>query len=70
MKQPDNVTPIKICPLCGRAYTGYPAISRIDNYTPICSDCGIRQSLASIGVDDVEAEAILAIIHRHDGCTH
>ena len=66
MKQPENITALKICPLCGKAYTGYPAISRIDNSTPICGDCGIRQSLTSIGVDKAEAEEILAIIHRHN----
>ena len=31
---------VKICPSCNREYTGYPAISRKDNKTKICSNCG------------------------------
>ena len=27
-----------VCPLCGKEYTGYPAISRTDNKTEICPD--------------------------------
>ena len=34
-----------ICPKCGRVYLGYPAISRIDNKTEICPDCGIGEAL-------------------------
>lgn len=53
-----------VCPICGAAYTGAPALSRIDNTTLICPDCGTRQALASIGVSAAEQEEILAIIHR------
>ena len=42
----------KICPICGNPYTGHPA------------DCGIRQSLQSIGIAPEEQEKILSIIHR------
>ena len=31
------------CPKCGRTYTEYPALSRTDNKTLICPDCGIRE---------------------------
>ncbi len=34
-----------ICPRCKRRYSGYPAISRADNKTPICSDCGTAEAL-------------------------
>ena len=34
-----------VCPICGRAYSGYPAISRKDNETKICSDCGMLEAL-------------------------
>ena len=40
----------KICPICGNPYTGHPALSRTDDKTEICPDCGIRQSLQSIGI--------------------
>lgn len=36
---------IKICPKCGKKYTDYPAISRRDNKTEICSDCGLAEAL-------------------------
>ncbi len=54
-----------ICPKCGHEYTDRPAISRTDNKTCICPDCGIREALESIGVDEEEREKILVIIHRY-----
>ena len=60
----DNVTRIAIGPVCGQTYTGRPALSRIDNETPICPDCGAREALSAIGVDAEEQEKILAIMHR------
>ena len=53
-----------ICPKCGQSYKGRPALSREDNKTLICPDCGTREALESIGVDVNEQEAILATIHR------
>jgi len=53
-----------VCPLCGRTYHERPALSREDNATPICPDCGTRQALESIGVDRDEQDRILTIIHR------
>ena len=38
----------RICPICGRAYTEPPALSRRDNATDICPDCGMMEALASI----------------------
>ena len=35
----------KKCPRCLEVYTGYPALSRRDNRTDICSDCGTREAL-------------------------
>lgn len=55
---------IRICPKCGQTYTGHPALSREDGHTMICPDCGTREALASIGVDEAEQEKILAAIHR------
>ena len=34
-----------ICPICGREYTDYPALSRRDNTTEICPDCGVDEAL-------------------------
>ena len=55
---------ITVCPHCGRTYHGLPALSREDNKTLICPDCGVREALESIGVDVNEQEEILAAIHR------
>lgn len=38
----------RICPECGRWYTGPSALSRMDNETDICPDCGMMEALASI----------------------
>ena len=54
----------RICPVCGREYHEAPALSRVDNTTPICPDCGVREALCSIGVEEAEQEEILGIIHR------
>lgn len=34
----------RVCPLCSRTYNNYPAISRRDNKTEICSDCGTKEA--------------------------
>ena len=61
----DNVIRMALCPLCGKTYHGTPALSRTDNKTLICPDCGTRQALQSIGVDEKEQEKIIETIHRH-----
>lgn len=60
----DNIREIRVCPLCGKAYAEPPALSRTDNETLICPDCGIRQALESIGISTEEQDKILSIIHR------
>lgn len=52
------------CPICGQIFTERPAVSREDNITLICPDCGTRQALASLGVDPEEQNAIIDIIHE------
>ena len=54
----------RICPICGGIMSEYPALSRRDNKTEICSDCGIREALADIGVDIDDQEKIVAEIHK------
>ena len=61
----ENVTQTAVCPRCRKAYTGRPAISRTDNQTPICPDCGTREALESIGVDTAEQDKILKAIHEN-----
>lgn len=59
----ENITRTAICPRCGKEYTGRPALSRADNQTPLCTDCGTREALESIGVGTAEQDKILKAIH-------
>ena len=34
-----------ICPNCKNEIVGYPATSRVDNKTKICSNCGIEEAM-------------------------
>lgn len=61
----EDMRQIRVCPLCGQTYTEPPALSRTDNETLICPDCGTRQALESIGVSAEEQEKILSIIHQN-----
>ena len=56
-----------ICPRCGKSYNDAPALSRADNKTYICPDCGTREALESIGVDAEEQEKIINTIHKNMG---
>lgn len=64
----DNITRMAVCPRCGKTYYERPALSRVDNETLICPDCGTREALESLGVSADEQEKILETIHRsqHD----
>ncbi|MBQ8835604.1 MAG: hypothetical protein IJ001_11895 [Oscillospiraceae bacterium] len=53
-----------ICPKCGTVYHDRPAISREDNATLICPDCGTREALMTLGIDPEEQEQIIQAIHR------
>lgn len=61
----ENIRTERTCPLCGKAYTQHPAVSRTDNETLICPDCGVRQALEGMGISEHEQEEILNIIHRY-----
>lgn len=53
------------CPKCGSTYTEHPALSRTDNETLICPDCGIREALEALEISPEETEKIISIIHRN-----
>ena len=55
------------CPRCGKVFKEPPALSRADNKSYICPDCGTRESLESIGVDAEEQEKIISTIHKNMG---
>jgi hypothetical protein len=41
----DNPDELKQCPRCYMNYTGFPALSRLDNKTSICSPCGTDEAM-------------------------
>lgn len=47
------------CPICGKTYTERPAISRTDDTTPICPECGMRQALATLNIPSTEIDMII-----------
>lgn len=55
---------IRTCPICGNQYKGHSAVSRADNKTLICPDCGTREALASLGISKDEQQLIINAIHR------
>lgn len=59
----ETMTRTAVCPRCKEVYTDRPAISRVDDKTPICPDCGTREALESIGIDTAEQDKILRAIH-------
>ena len=36
---------VKFCPRCGGYYADFPALSRVDNETSICSPCGTEEAI-------------------------
>lgn len=63
MKNELTAHTTRTCPLCGASFTEPPALSRTDNMTQICPDCGTREALEAMGVPEKEREEILRIIH-------
>ena len=59
-----GMTESKVCPICGKAYTGHPALSRKDNATPICPDCGTLEALEAAGIPKEKQEKVLEIIRE------
>lgn len=39
---------MRICEKCGKQYSEYPALSRKDNVTEICTACGMKEALEEL----------------------
>lgn len=63
----QNEKQVRVCPKCGQEFRGRPAISRTDNSTPICPDCGTREALETLNVGKEEQDKIIALIHSRLG---
>ncbi len=48
----------RICPNCGKMYSEQPALSRKDNETLICPDCGTKEALAEYLQTSIPADRI------------
>ena len=57
----------RTCRICGKTYHEYPSLSRTDDKTEICPDCGTRQALEAVGISAEKQENILEIIHQKTG---
>lgn len=44
----------RVCPKCGKKYDDYPAISREDNKTEICPNCGVEEAMVAYWELEVE----------------
>lgn len=58
---------MRTCPKCGKEYQEHPAISRADNVTEICPDCGTLEALEAAGISKEAQEEILKTIHETKG---
>ena len=52
------------CPICGKEYKEPPAISRKDNETEICPDCGTLEALEAVGATQETKDKVLRTIHE------
>ena len=55
---------MRICPKCGKKYEDHPAISRTDDKTEICPECGTREALTAAGIDETKQSEILSAIRK------
>ena len=46
----------KECPRCAKQYTGYPSLSRVDNATDICNDCGTDEAMLDFAGTDLPTD--------------
>ena len=52
----DRVEILRTCPKCGKEYTEYPALSRVDNKTEICPECGTKEALEAYRLATTEGK--------------
>ena len=59
----DKIEKVK-CKKCGKDIIGYPTLSRVNNEDEICSECGTRESLEIIGVEESEINNVIDLIRK------
>ena len=64
---------MKICPKCGRSFEMLLALSRTDNKTMICDECGTKEALDSLPqgiLSPQERTQIVAAVTGNKNGTH
>lgn len=51
----------RVCPKCGKGYSNPPAISREDNKTEICPECGVREAMETVGLEEMTEDVLAKI---------
>jgi len=52
----NNRLESKVCPRCNKIYSYYPALSRRDNKTKICPDCGTDEAMFDLKISILKSE--------------
>ncbi len=55
-----------ICPICKKEFNNHPAISRKDNKTEICSECGIVEEINCFEPDKKKAQKLINSILKYE----
>lgn len=56
-----------ICPSCKKEFNNHPALSRKDNKTEICSECGLKEALdIALGYDEKLIQEIMNIVLEYE----
>ena len=51
-----------VCPRCGAEIKSYPATSRCDNKTNICSDCGLAEAMHNFFKPEVPLPPVTEVV--------
>ena len=56
-----------ICPSCKKEFNNHPALSRKDNKTEICSECGLKEALdIALEHDEKLIQEIMNIVLEYE----